>query len=152
MKEGYTPIPNIIFDQQLKNIGSSELKILLVIIRQTYGWVDKKTGKRKEKDRISYTQFARKTGLSRKTISKGISLLSKKNLIKITDSSGYILNTTSNRQGQTEIWYQHVQNVPITCVNFTHNKRNYTKEINNKEIDYKHIKEILIKTRRELGL
>lgn len=162
-KESYTPIPNIFFDEQLRKLSKPEVKVLLVIMRQTYGWIDKRTGKRKEKDRITYAQLVKRTGLSRKTISKGISLLSKKNLIKITDSSGNVLDTAFKRQGQPEIWYQHVQylhkldsqhvkKVPITCVDFTHNKRNYTKEKEIKEIEYKHIKEIINKTRRELGL
>jgi len=40
----FTNVPNIIFDTHLKDLGYAELKILLVIIRQTYGWKDKHTG------------------------------------------------------------------------------------------------------------
>jgi hypothetical protein len=36
-----TQIPNIVLDQYLKILSPSGLKILLVILRQTNGWVDK---------------------------------------------------------------------------------------------------------------
>ena len=52
-----TPVPNILFDALLPTLTESELKVLLVIIRQTYGWFDFKTKKRKQRDWISYSQF-----------------------------------------------------------------------------------------------
>lgn len=37
-----TQVPNVLFDTHLPNITTlSEIKILLVIIRQTNGWIDK---------------------------------------------------------------------------------------------------------------
>lgn len=42
-----TMIPNIILDSYLKTLSGKELKVLVVIIRQTLGWVDKKGNRKK---------------------------------------------------------------------------------------------------------
>jgi len=164
-QENYTPTPNILFDKLLKELSNSELKILLVIIRQTNGWIDKKTTRRKEKDRITYSQFINKTGLSRRIISKAINSLSDRGLIKITDNSGEVLNTAPERKGRYFIYYssllengtplqnttcalcdtnqctlrhQHVQKVHITKE--TKTKETYKKE---RRPDYVQIKEVI---------
>ena len=171
LRDNFTRIPNILFDKLLRELNNSELKILLVIIRQTYGWIDIKTKRRKERDRIAHSQFFLKTGLSRRIISESIKSLSQKNLIEITDSSGNSLINASDRKGQYQIYYSsrleplqslhilnntssnndtnickkrhaHVQKV-------IHNKRNYYKRNSSKEIvhDYKHIGEVIEKIR-----
>jgi phage replication O-like protein O len=104
-RENFTQTPNVLFDQLLKELSNSELKILLVIIRQTNGWINKKTGGRKEKDRITHSQFILKTGLSRRIISGSIKSLSQRRIIEITDSSGNSLNNASERKGQYRIYY-----------------------------------------------
>ncbi|HZK68588.1 MAG TPA: replication protein [Paludibacter sp.] len=169
IRDNFTKTPNILFDQLLKELNNSELKILLVIIRQTNGWIDKKTKRRKEKDRITYSQFILKTGLSRRIISGAVKSLSQKKLIEITDSSGNVLSNASDRKGQYRIYYssllepiqsqqilnktsanndtnvckkrhEHVQKVIYNKRNY--NKRNLSKE---KTTDYKHIGEIIEK-------
>lgn len=47
MMKNSTQVPNILFDQYLPKLTEAELKIVLVIIRQTNGWIDKFTGKEK---------------------------------------------------------------------------------------------------------
>jgi len=105
IRENFTQTPNVLFDHLLKELNNSELKIILVIIRQTNGWIDKKTDRRKVKDRITYSQFILKTGLSRRIISAAIKSLSQKHLIEITDYSGNILSNASERKGQYRIYY-----------------------------------------------
>ena len=61
----HTQTPNEFFDVHLKEMGLSELKIVLAIIRQTFGW-------HKADDEISFSQFETLTGLSRPAVSKGI--------------------------------------------------------------------------------
>jgi hypothetical protein len=100
-----TQIPNIVLDQYLKTLSASELKILLVIIRQTNGWVDTRTGKRKTRDRISHSQFKEKTGLCSKIISKAIQSLVLKGLVIITDTKGNPLHTTLERKGKPRLFY-----------------------------------------------
>jgi phage replication O-like protein O len=167
IENNFTPTPNIIFDLLLKELSFSELKIILVIIRQTEGWINKKTGKRKERDRVSRTQFIEKTGLSRRSISKAINSLSERSLIVITDKSGKNLNTSFQRQGKASMYYS-FSSKEITYALFSHdmcklfpehvqkvtyNKRNNNKRNSSKENinDYVCIKEIVETKKSELN-
>lgn len=100
-----TQVPNILFDKYLPKLTDSELRVLLVIIRQTYGWVNQKTGKRKARDRISHGQFMTKAGLSRRVISKTLKTLIGKGLIDITDSRGQPLRRAGDRRGKLFLYY-----------------------------------------------
>lgn len=131
-----TQVPNILFDRYLPLLTESELKILLIIIRQTYGWVDKRTKRRKTRDRISHGQFIQKTGLSRRVISKSIKSLVDKGLVDTTCQNGKPLPGVEDRRGQTGIFYslnmstqQHqlVHTTTQTSAESAHNKSNYTK-------------------------
>ncbi len=161
----YTQIPNILFDKFMKELNNSELKILLIIIRQTDGWFDQNTGIRKESDRITYGQFVKRTGLSKRTVSSAIDSLFRKKLINISEKSGKILNDPGMRKGGMEIYYsskikpmQYLHTLPDAisvnnqCKNFQKpvQKLHITKETNTKETNTKEreneirqIKEIL---------
>ncbi|GAB3430756.1 replication protein [Niabella aquatica] len=147
MKNGYTKTPNILIDELLKELKYAELKILLVVIRQTYGW-------KKERDRISISQFEKKTGLSRRVISETIKILVEKNIITVSDTKGNILSLPKERQGRYCLFYsfnetcadydinmctlphKHVQNME-------HNKRNNNKRNGTKENSPEHINKII---------
>lgn len=138
----HTQIPNKLLDTHLPNLTESELKILLVIIRQTNGWIDKHTGKRKTKDRITQSQFRIKTGLSKRIISKTLKMLSDKCLINVFDRNHNLLKNSLERRGQLVLLYS------LNPMHFTtstsaqsdtrlvhksaYNKRNFTKEIKTK--------------------
>ena len=82
----YTPVPDELFDEQLPDLSGAELKLLLYIIRRTFGF-------KKESDNISLSQLLygittregtvldRGTGLSKKTLLETIKSLAEKNLI-----------------------------------------------------------------------
>ena len=99
-----TQIPNTLFDELLTSLSGAELKILLIILRKTNGWVDRKTGKRKERERISYKQFMRVAGLSKRTIIRAVQSLLEQKLITTTDFYENIL-TSEHRQGTWCIYY-----------------------------------------------
>lgn len=80
-----TQVPNEIFDQYLPYLNQAQLKVLLVVIRQTLGWVDSKTKQRKRKDWISIAFFSKRTRLSHKSISLAINELIQKELIVALD-------------------------------------------------------------------
>lgn len=82
-----TMIPNSILDTYLRELSGAELKILLIITRQTLGWVDSK-GHRKLRDWITQKLFVKKTGLSRKTVAMAIQSLIKKRLIITSYNEG----------------------------------------------------------------
>ena len=133
-----TQVPNFLFDTHLRELTEAELKILLVTIRQTLGWFDSTTGKRKNRDRITHSQFKQKTGLSNRIISKTIQSLSVKKLIEVTDYEGKQLNQPKDRKGKLYLFYG-IQN-PVHLATSTnaqkqhepmhgsaYNKTNYTK-------------------------
>ncbi len=100
-----TQVPNEIFDKHLPNLTESEIKIILVIIRQTYGWIDVNTGKRKIRDRITQSQFVSKAGLSPRIVSKTLKMLSDKELIAITDANSKLLKNSLDRKGKAVLFF-----------------------------------------------
>jgi phage replication O-like protein O len=106
MSKYTTQVPNIIFDLHLPALSESELKVLLVIIRQTIGWIDPYTKRRKTRDWISHSQFIKKTNLSRKSISEALKSLCLKNIIRITNFKGEPLFYSWERKGKKKMWYE----------------------------------------------
>lgn len=113
-----TPVPNSLFDVFLKDLSLVEIKVLLIIIRQTLGWKDKRgMFGRKEMDWISTSQLISKTGCSRRGITQATNLLVRKGLISVFDEQRNILLTSSHRQGKTRLYY-----TPLFAVDETVNK------------------------------
>ena len=69
-----TQVPNVLLDEVIPRLSSAPLRVLLAIVRLTYGWG-------KSSDRISLTQLQRNTGLSRRRVIEGIKALG--NLLEI---------------------------------------------------------------------
>ncbi len=109
MYQQITQVPNVVFDIHLPSLTESELKLLLVIIRQTFGWFDKATGQRKTRDRISHGQFMKKTGLSRRVITKALKSLIDKNLVTVTCENGKTLHQAVERKGVSKLFYSFLQ-------------------------------------------
>lgn len=131
-----TPVPNEFFDW-IPYLTHAELRVLLLVIRQTYGWIDYATGKRKIKDRLTYDFIIKKTGAYRTILSETIQSLVDKKLLIITDRQGNILPTAQDRTGK---WFLYFQFQPIRISDTTyselrtepirdyeHNKRNTLK-------------------------
>jgi hypothetical protein len=84
-----TPTPDLLFDHIMPELNEGELKVLLYIIRRTYGF-------KKQSDEISLAQMVegivtkegnildRGTGLSKKTVMAALRSLKDKNLIEAT--------------------------------------------------------------------
>src|ERR671915_1176111 len=112
----YTPVPDELFDEQLPDLSGSELKVLLYIIRRTFGF-------KKDSDNISLRQIChgiktregeildKGTGLSLSTVQIALKGLLEKNCVitarnrskeKGDEPTTYSLSTlpyTENRQG-----------------------------------------------------
>ncbi|WP_292942868.1 replication protein [Olleya sp. UBA1516] len=99
-----TQLPNALVDAHLKNLSEKELKILLLIIRQTIGFSDGHGG-RKKKEWLSQKFISNRTGLSCKSISLGIHQLINKKLVIATNKKGAILNEPEERKGCLRIFY-----------------------------------------------
>jgi len=155
-----TPTPNEFFSY-LPKLTNSEVRVLLVIIRQTFGWKDLKTKQRKLRDRMTYSFLIKRTGLYRTVITETIKTLIDKNLIIVTDKTGKRLNTAIERKGKRCLFYQyqHVRNSSTTSSEkqtepipkLEHNKRNtiknkiYQKKVKN--ID--ELLEVLVRANQE---
>lgn len=61
----YTQVPDALFDEQLGKLGHAELKVLLWIIRKTFGYG-------KASDAISLSQLEMGTGLSSRSVREGV--------------------------------------------------------------------------------
>lgn len=107
MLRNSTQVPNHLLDKQLPLLKPSEILVLLVIVRQTYGWV-LPNGKRKSRDWISQKLFVQKTGLSRRTISRSIDSLIQKEIIKATDYKGQLLSKSYQRKGRSRVYFQYL--------------------------------------------
>ena len=154
--ERTTQVPNFLFDTFLPILTESELKILLVVLRQTVGWLDKKTERRKERDRISIGQFVKKTGLSKRNINSTIQSLVLKQLIEITGYKGNKLHQPCERKGKSYLFFSFIQPAHLTAPTSAnkvaqlaqksdHNKTNYTK-INKTKLSHPfsgHIRELI---------
>ncbi len=82
----YTPVPDELFDEQLPDLSGAELKVLLYVIRRTFGF-------KRESDNISISQMLnglhtydgrqldRGVGLTKKTLLLAIKSLEEKNVI-----------------------------------------------------------------------
>lgn len=101
------PVPNAVFDTYLKELKIAELKVLLIIIRQTLGWKDLSTeSKRKEIDWLSNNFLALKTGCSKRAINDAIQSLVKNKIIDVLSKSGELLDTSEKRKGQQKLFFR----------------------------------------------
>jgi len=60
----YTQTPNLFLDEHLPEMGCAETKVVLAVIRQTFGW-------HKQKDQLSISQLMELTGLSNRAVIDG---------------------------------------------------------------------------------
>ncbi len=101
-----TNVPNELFDFHLPYLNQAQLKVLLVVLRQTVGWIDPKTKQRKVKDWITISFFSKKAGLSRKSISYAIQdLVDKELIVVVTKYSNKELRTAKDRRGKKKLYY-----------------------------------------------
>lgn len=127
-----TPVPNSLFEY-MPTLTHAEIRVLLVVIRQTYGWKNKHTGERKDKDRLTYGYLIKKTGLYRTILSETIQSLVDQGLLIISDYDGTVLKYSYQRKGKHFLFYQFqpVRNFDSSCSQFRtelvrkseHNKR-----------------------------
>jgi hypothetical protein len=80
MDASWTSVPNAVF-AHLSSFTESELRVLLVVARHTWGW-------QKHRDRISLTQFQQETGMSRQGVVNGVAGLVKSGWLKAHDVLG----------------------------------------------------------------
>jgi hypothetical protein len=102
---GTTPVPNGLFEH-IPNLKSTELKLLLIIIRQTWGWKDPRTQQRKQFDWISGSQLRKKTGCSKRALTDATAQLIKQKFIEVSGERGVSLSKPEERKGKLRLFYR----------------------------------------------
>jgi len=70
----YTHSPNVLYDEIFKTLKEGELRVILVLTRQTFGW-------HKCADRISLSQLSEKSGMERRSVCRSLASLIEKGLV-----------------------------------------------------------------------
>lgn len=160
MYERTTQVPNVLLDYFLPLLTEAELKLTLVIIRQTFGWIDKHTGMRKERDRLSGSQLRERTGLSKRIITKAVQSLIDKGLLEVSERKGNVLLFSCDRKGKSYLFYRvkipeqillkpSAQSAPSPAHICYHNKTNSTKlrRVKPERMFSGHIREAMAKSK-----
>lgn len=100
-----TQVPNALFDQWMRELTLSELKLLLLVTRMTRGWVIAGSGRRKVRDWLSCSRIMALTGLSDRAITTATSSLVARGLLVVSDRQGNDLSDPRARQGCTRLYY-----------------------------------------------
>ncbi len=101
-----TQVPNLILDELMPRLKDVELRVLLVVVRQTLGWIeDYETGRRKEKDWISRGQLMYKTGRGHTAITNAVEKLVRSGIVEAYDATGKLLESPRSRAGN-KIFYR----------------------------------------------
>ena len=106
---GTVPVPNAVLDVLMPMLRDTELRVLLVVIRQTLGWQEQSGGsrrsnQRKWRDYISHSQLCRKTGRASAAVSSAIDSLVKQGHIVVEDIAGRALSTSEERRRHLAHW------------------------------------------------
>lgn len=76
-----TQIPHFILREWLPKLSDTELRVILIIADQTFGW-------HKASDYLSYSQLVKRTGNSNGAIGNALRSLREKGFIKVLDEKG----------------------------------------------------------------
>jgi hypothetical protein len=100
MGKGFIMLPTCFIDELLPTLSDSEVRLYLVVARQTLGW--KQGNRRKEWDRLSHRELKRRTGRSGTPISTAIASLQAKGMLRVRNGKGREINTAGERRAQYE--------------------------------------------------
>lgn len=101
-----TPTPNELFNGEMKKMSDTELRVVLIVTRSTFGWeVDHETGMRKKEDWITRSQIEQKAGRGHSSVSGAIDGCVKKGWIETRDEDGKVLKTPAERRHK-KIFYR----------------------------------------------
>ena len=105
------PVPIRLVDEVMPALKDTELRILLVVLRQTAGWRSDrlagtgthkpgthKPGTHKRRDWLSHRQLCRRTGRGSDAVSRAVASLTAAGLIVVEDAGGTLLATPEERR------------------------------------------------------
>ena len=97
------PVPTQLVDGVMPRLKDTELRVLLVVLRQTWGWKADRTntgseGQTKRRDWLSHRQLCRRTGRGSEAVSGAVASLTASGLIIVEDAGGTPLITPEERR------------------------------------------------------
>ena len=96
---GTTPVPNDLLDRAMPTLRDTELRVLLVVVRQTLGWqVSPGSPQRKDRDWLTQSQLMRRTGRAGGAVSRAVDALVQAGLIGVVDRAGMPVRTPAERR------------------------------------------------------
>ncbi len=96
---GTTPVPVALIDRVMPTLRDTELRVLLVVVRQTLGWqVGKDPYLRKERDWLTQSQLMRRTGRASGAVARAVDGLVRRGLIDVLDGGERPLRTPAERR------------------------------------------------------
>ena len=96
---GTTPVPNALLDRVMPTLRDTELRLLLVVVRQTRGWQDAPgSPRRKQRDWLTQSQLMARTGRGSGAVSQAVEALVQAGLIEVQDRAGRPLRTAGERR------------------------------------------------------
>ena len=87
----YIPVPSVYLDEVMPWLTDTEWRVLLVVIRQTLGW-------NKERDWITRSQMAYRTGRSQDAVTRAVEGLVRCGLIAVEDERGAVMESATERR------------------------------------------------------
>ena len=111
------PVPAVYIDEIMPALTDTEWRVLLVIIRQTLGWIDQRNSEtRKERDWLTHSQLKLRTGKSGDSISRSVESLVRFGLIVVESEEGAHLSSANARKcARTRLYYR-VGEIPTSVV------------------------------------
>ena len=129
---GTTPVPNVLLDRVMPALRDTELRVLIVVVRQTAGWqTGTNPAQRKERDWLTQSQLMRRTGRASGAVSRAVDALVQAGLIRVTDRAGKFLSSPDERRRHLgHLYYQTGPGMaaPINPAKSKHAKGHTTKE------------------------
>lgn len=105
---GTTPVPNDLLDRVMPTLRDTELRVLLVVVRQTLGWQDgANPTRRKKRDWLTQSQLRQRTGRASEAVSHAVDTLVQAGLINVTDRREVPKKTADERRRHMgHLYYQ----------------------------------------------
>jgi hypothetical protein len=102
---GFVPLPAAVVDEWLPRLTGSQLKLLLVVVRQTEGFRDPATGRRKAEDWLTHRRLMHLTGCASQAVSGSVDALARVGLVRVRAAGGGSADTPQHRRAATRLLY-----------------------------------------------
>jgi len=95
-KNGYVPLANELLEVLAKAVLTGhEWRLLLVVIRETWGWVE--GDRRRDEAEITISTFSKKTGMARSNVCRGLKRLIASDVLVTSTSDPRVTSKTSKK-------------------------------------------------------